>query len=365
MRPVQKLVFVSTALRLEDGGAASLSRVIAAAAQTYCQQHDIAFEILDLGQPSDMMEGIKTQYFMGNQLALARVVWKQGLFSPKTALMFIHIGPARALGILPRFLLPPYMIWILGFEVWCPFTFERRRAMSLAKMRVAISSFTERRTREFHEWLPPTEVLLLALEDRPISGEPDAALLKKIGEQAILITSRLSSAERYKGHDELLQTMPAVLAKCPQAQLIIAGKGDDMPRLQAEAAKLDISDQVIFTGFVSDATLQALFEKCRVFAMPSRYEGFGLVFLEAMKAARPCVALRDSSAAEIIVDGETGLLVEYGEQLTNALLRLLQDDAYSVQLGKAGRRRWQEHFTRSAFDTRFHKLLDQLCGRGA
>jgi phosphatidylinositol alpha-1,6-mannosyltransferase len=364
MRFIHKLIMVSTALRLEDGGAASLSRVIAAAAQDYCQKHSFDFEILDLGQPSDVMQGMKARYFMGNQLALARAVWKNALFSPKTALIFTHIGPARVLGILPRFLLPPYMLWILGFEVWRPLSFERRWAMTHANIRVAISGFTERRTREYHPWLPPTDVLLLALEDRPISGESNAEILQQMGERAILIAGRLSSEERYKGHDELLQAMPSVLKACPDAQLVIAGKGDDMPRLQAEAAELGVRDHVIFTGFVSDATLQALFKTCRVFAMPSRYEGFGLVFLEAMKAARPCVALRNSSAAEIIVDGETGILIDSDEQLAPALVRLLQDKAYSEQLGRAGHQRWQQEFTRTAFDARFHKLLDQLCGTG-
>lgn len=365
MAAIRKLVFVSTALRLEDGGAASLSRVIAGSAQDYCRQQNMEFEILDLGQPSTMMQGMKVRYFMGNQLALARAVWKLALFSRNTALMFIHIGPARAMALLPKFLLPPYMIWILGVEVWRPLSFERRRAMRLANMRVAISSYTERRTREYHHWLPPTDVLLLALEDRSIDGEPDKQILDQLGTHTILIVARLDAAQRHKGHDELLQAMPDVLQQVPDAQLVITGKGSDLSRLQDEAVKLGVSDRVIFTGFVSDATLQALFQKCRLFAMLSYGDGFGLVYLEAMKAARPCVGLRDSSAAEIIVDGETGLLVDYGEQLTNALVRLLQDDEYSTQLGEAGRRRWQEHFTRSAFDAKLHKLLDKLCKTGA
>lgn len=364
MCSVNRLVLVTTALRLEDGGAASLSRAIADAAQDYCCQHNLDFEILDLGQPSDVMQGVKVRYFMGNQLVLARMVWKRALLSRKTAFIFAHIGPARTLGVLPRLLLPPYMLWILGVEVWRPLTFLQRRAMILATMRVAISGFTERRTREYHPWMPATDVLLLALEDRPITDEPDVELLKQVSENAILIVGRLSASERYKGHDELLQAMPAVIKQCSDAQLVIVGKGDDLPRLQAETARLGIGDHVLFTGFVSDATLQNLFQRCRIFAMPSRNEGFGLVFLEAMKAARPCVALRNSSAAEIIVDGVTGTLIDSDEQLAPALARLLKDNAYSVQLGKAGYKRWQEEFTRSTFDVRFHRLLDQLCGAG-
>ena len=103
------------------------------------------------------------------------------------------------------------------------------------------------------------------------------------------------------------------------------------------------------------------------FAMPSRNEGFGLVYLEAMKAGKPCVAARGSAAEEIVADGETGLLVEPGpEPLAAALAALLDDPARATRLGEAGRRRWEERLSFARFREALAALyLPRLLGEKA
>ena len=92
--------------------------------------------------------------------------------------------------------------------------------------------------------------------------------------------------------------------------------------------------------------------------MPSRDEGFGLVFLEAMRAARSCIGCR-GSASEIIVDGETGWIVEPADraQLTNALIEMLRDPARSAAMGVRGRERYLQHFTEEQFRRRLTALV--------
>ena len=124
---------------------------------------------------------------------------------------------------------------------------------------------------------------------------------------------------------------------------------------------LGVARRVLFTGYVNDATLHQLYRRCTVFAMPSHGEGFGFVYLEAMRVGKPCIALADSSAAEIIVDAETGLLVERGvEPLAAALSALLGDPARAAALGAAGLRRWEERFRPSRFANELRPLLDEL-----
>ena len=102
--------------------------------------------------------------------------------------------------------------------------------------------------------------------------------------------------ERYKGHDQLLEAMTTL----PDARLVVAGDGDDRRRLEEKAAALGLGDRTFFTGFLSEATLAELYRRCAAFVMPSRGEGFGLVYLEAMRAGKPVLAARGSAAEEIV-----------------------------------------------------------------
>jgi len=119
-----------------------------------------------------------------------------------------------------------------------------------------------------------------------------------------------------------------------------------------------IGAAVRFEGRVTDAALLDLYRDCAFFVMPSRDEGFGLVFLEAMRAGRACIGA-PGSAAEIIEDGVTGLIVDPGdpEQVLKALVRLFQDRELSDRMGQAGWRRWARAFTEVAFRERFLACL--------
>jgi glycosyltransferase involved in cell wall biosynthesis len=92
--------------------------------------------------------------------------------------------------------------------------------------------------------------------------------------------------------------------------------------------------------------------------MPSRDEGFGFVFVEAMRAARACVGSH-GAAAEIIADGETGLLVESDNrtQLLEAVIRLLRDRPATAAMGACGHARFLQQFTEARFRDRFTALL--------
>jgi phosphatidyl-myo-inositol dimannoside synthase len=361
---VERLVLVTSALGLDGGGAALLSRLTAQVAADYCSEHNITFKILNLGLPTDVLPHLQAEHFSQSQRALALAVWREVLAPQKTAFIFDHVGPARTMGVLPGFVRPRYLTWMLGVELWRPFMVDRRRALSKATILLAISEYTIRRTRQHHPWLrTDIPVVHLTLENRPIQGKIDTHLISQLDDPYALIVGRLDTSQRHKGHDDLLQIWPDVLKECPAAKLVIAGKGDDLPRLQSIARDNQIHNSVIFTGFVSEATREWLYQNCRVFVMPSRNEGFGLVFLEAMKEARPCIALRDSSVAEIVTE-ETGMLVDTGnlEQLREAVIHFFDNQENAAIKGQAGYQRWQTHFTFRTFESNLRPHLDQLIG---
>jgi len=343
------------------GGAAHLGRLVARTLAAYAAENALPFEIFDLGKTDPGLAGIPRRSFGGDRLALARAVAARQLSRKRPRLIvFDHLGPARIQALLPRALRSPHALFALGIEVWRPLSWQRRRALATAERVFAISGATLAGARPFLPEGTNATVLHPALEESEITGAPDLALLARAGTGFVLTVGRIDRDR--KGHDELLAALPLLRERIPGAQMVIAGGGGDQPRLEALARGLGVADAVLFTGQVSDATLAALYERCGLFAMPSRVEGFGLVFLEAMRAGKPCVALEGTAPAEIVVHRETGLLVPDSEPATlaGALERLLSNPEESARLGESGRRRYLEQFTAAAFAARLRPHLDAL-----
>jgi glycosyltransferase involved in cell wall biosynthesis len=154
--------------------------------------------------------------------------------------------------------------------------------------------------------------------------------------------------EPRKGIDVLMDAIPAVVREIPHARFQIAGEapgggraGDLLSGLPGEAAR-----RVEFLGRVDDPTRDALYRDCHVFVAPSRYESFGIVFIEAMAWAKPVVAAEIGGATRIIVDGETGRLVptEDAPALAAALIELAKDGESRIRLGRAARQRAESEY---------------------
>src|SRR5262249_34546919 len=147
---------------------------------------------------------------------------------------------------------------------------------------------------------------------------------------------------------------------------IVAGTGDNLHFYRELARCEGVAERVIFTGFVPQPVLEELYRRCGVFAMPSRQEGFGLVYLEAMQAGLPCIASNADGAQEIIIDGEIGYLVAPDDPaaLTAALTRLLGDAALRRTMGERAHAHFLRSFTEAHFHARFWKLLEEAMNNG-
>jgi glycosyltransferase involved in cell wall biosynthesis len=167
--------------------------------------------------------------------------------------------------------------------------------------------------------------------------DPSSFIGPTCSKPTILSISRLTIADSYKGIDHLIEAMPAVCAEIPEARLRVVGRGDGLPGLQATSRRLKIEKSVEFAGYRSDAELKQDFENCRLFALPSEKEGFGLVFVEAMAHGRPCLGARSGGVPEVISD-DTGILVEYGnvrEVAAGVVTALRRNWAIDPLLGRA------------------------------
>ena len=158
-----------------------------------------------------------------------------------------------------------------------------------------------------------------------------------------------------KGHTDLLEAL-STLAGDPRwdaLRLLIVGTGALGPELEREADALGLAERVIFTGFQRDVL--PFLQAADIFVLPSIQEGLSLSALEAMALGKPVVACRVGGTPEVVVDGQTGVLVSPGrpEELAGALEGLLEDPDRARAMGAAGRRR-----VRDAFD--FEQMVSKI-----
>jgi glycosyltransferase involved in cell wall biosynthesis len=161
-----------------------------------------------------------------------------------------------------------------------------------------------------------------------------------------------------KDHATLLRAF----ADVPDAWLAILGWGPLEESTKALAAELGLAGRVVVPGRVEP---RDWLRRADVFAHSSRWEGFGIVLLEAMLAGLPVVATRVSAIPEIVADGETGLLAEAGDSagLAGHLRELLGDETLRRRLGDAGRARAQAEFSVAAMADRTIEVYRQALAR--
>jgi len=171
---------------------------------------------------------------------------------------------------------------------------------------------------------------------------PETLLESKGGTNNIAIVGRLSHE---KGVDLAIQAMRNVLKSEPEAKLWIIGDGKEKENLIRLTSELNIQNNVIFHGFTNN--VNKLLLQCSLLVLPSRWEGFGLVLLEAMKLKIPCIAFDHTAANEIIIDDETGFLIPNMdvELMADKINFLLSNPALARKMGIKGNELLKNIFT--------------------
>lgn len=244
--------------------------------------------------------------------AFVRAAWRAGSGANRVVCGHIRQLPVAALATRPggRLALVAH-----GIEVWGKPSPLQALALRRCDRVYCVSRYTRDRMASLHPWLAPRlRVVPNALDPALLSGpapEPPPSGKPPV----VLCVGRLLAADAYKGYDLLLRAFallpPSAFHSHPELvpRLRVVGDGDDRPRLEGLARDLHVADRVEFAGRLSDAELRKAFADCTCFALPSTGEGFGLVYLEAMAAGRPCVGLRAAAVPELVTP-EVGVLAD-------------------------------------------------------
>lgn len=247
----------------------------------------------------------------GVQALFHCLVWRPDLiFVGHINLVPLVIGIARRFGI-------PVVLPAHGIEVWDKPGPSRLRATEQVTEIWPVSRTTQDRMRD---WMPgvPMHIVhnCVELSDFTPGPRPDYLVDRYglAGKTVVMTLARLPGWDRHKGVDEMIQAMADLKERQPDLRYLVAGEGPDKQRLIDLAATLGVSDTVIFAGFIDRAEKLDHYRLADAFAMPSRGEGFGIVFLESLACGVPVMGSTLDGGRDALLDGELGLLVDPGDR---------------------------------------------------
>jgi phosphatidylinositol alpha-1,6-mannosyltransferase len=273
-------------------------------------------------------------------------VWHIGLLK---LLPFFRLTGARVVAVL------------LGIEAWK--THDRLTQNQLEKVDLFLT-ISDHTWQDFVGANPrylskQHETVFLGL------GEPAKKNVSNPQRPVAVMISRLTRGEDYKGHREVIKAWSFVLQRTAEAELWIVGEGDLRADLERLVADSRLNGSVKFLGRVSEVVKQELLEQSRCLLMPSHGEGFGLVYLEAMRLGRPCLVSTFDAGREVVNPPQAGLAANPKSEmeLANAICRLLTDGDEWQEWSVQARRRYEENYTAQHFQQRLISALfpEQAC----
>ena len=173
----------------------------------------------------------------------------------------------------------------------------------------------------------------------------------------ILSVTRLSKGEESKGIDTMIKTIPLLIVQIPNMKYSVIGKGEDTIRLKQIAKELDVEKYIDFLGFVDD--INAYYQHCDIFSLPSKKEGFGIVYLEAMQYKKPVIGVNFGGPTDVIKHNETGYLCEYDNlnELSNCIFEIFINKSKRIELGTNGYEYFIENFTYKHYKNNLKSML--------
>jgi glycosyltransferase involved in cell wall biosynthesis len=214
---------------------------------------------------------------------------------------------------------------------------------------VSISNYVKRRLQDFIG-LPSSKIVTVyngvdtGVFDPSLDGTDFKRRIGLEGDFVILYVGRLAWN---KGLPDLIECMPRVTGKFPHAKLLLCGRGRMERELRDQVDSLGLQGSVKFAGLVSNEDLPYCYAASDIFVLPSSFEPFGLVLLEAMSMRKPVIATNVGGIPEVVKDEDNGLLVSPHDSvsLSNAVLRLIADEPLRTRLARNGRATIEKRFT--------------------
>lgn len=297
--------------------------------------------------------------------AFAGLLFKEGLAQEPDLVISTHANFSPVARTLFRVRRIPAAVSAHGIEVWDLPAGRTRNSLIAADTILPVSDHTKIRLM-LELGMPEDRFQVIPDTFDPVRFSPGpapAGLRERYGlkssDQVLLCVSRLEASEQYKGYRQILEVMPSLTRKIPALKFVLVGRGNDRPNIERQIERLKLGDGVILAGFVSSHELADHYRMADAFAMPSKREGFGIVYLEAMGCGKKCLGGNKDAAVDALRHGELGILVDPDnlQELEEGLFRLMTGPKPSA---KEIHEKADGYFGRASFKTKVKALLESF-----
>ena len=380
-----KALILATDIYTRSGIARYTSTLASTLGQLLGPDNVHVLALLDWGSPAEAPKGLQVVATLGNRVGWASKIryvlkaWELGQ-RRYDLLIASHASLAPVAAMIKFLFGTPFWVACHSVEVWGGLPGLELAALRRAALLLPVSQFTAESLWKVNGIDPSKTCILrnaVSCEFAALLTSPDGlatpAPTGNENERVLLSVCSLVEGNRFKGVDTVIRALPEVLGTVPGLQYLVVGGGDYRLDLERLAAETGVARHVTFVGAVPDAQLAVLYRSCDVFILPSRPqqpggywggEGFGRVYVEAALAGKPVVGSHTGGAAEAVLDGKTGFLVDplSVDEVAHAVITLLSDAELAASMGAAGRKWALENFTQEALSRALEPLL-RLTGR--
>jgi glycosyltransferase involved in cell wall biosynthesis len=250
-----------------------------------------------------------------------------------------HINLAL-IGVVIKILRPKCRLWLVahGIEVWRPLNFIKRKFLERYCDKImCVSNFTKTQMIKMHH-ADPAKCFVLNNAIDPFIKQPDEFekpeyLVNRYSltsaNQVIFTLTRLASSEQYKGYEQVIKAVGRLKQQFPGIKYILSGQYDvtEQTRINDLIKSCRVEDEVILTGFLNEKELADYFLLADLFVLPSKKEGFGIVFIEALACGLPVICGNADGSTDAIRNGELGTAINVNDldELEKTIVMYLQN----------------------------------------
>ena len=267
-------------------------------------------------------------------------------------ILYDHLGLARSNVFLIN--KKPYIVFLYGIDVWNKKNLKRYKAQKNSALSIAISKFTQKKANLTYGKLKKVKVCWLStIYDKIIFKK------KRKKDFNFLFLSRL---EKGKGHIRTLSALKKIKKK--NIKLMIVGNGPEYRNIKEKIINLNLQRKVKMFGFLSEKKLNKVWSMTDVLIMPSRVEGFGLVYIEAMSRGIPIITSKQDAGQEINLHGKTGYSADLDNKKKDNLFiymnKISNNKSLLKKMGKKAKLRWKNNFSFKEFQKRFERIINDF-----
>lgn len=367
--PIKNVLFLTLKTFCHTGGIEKVNRILMKVGTDLRLQHLIRFTAISAYDDLPDQKYIPLNRFkgyLGNLPLFIIEATAKGIKS--NVVMLSHINLAWV-GLLIKTLSPSTKLYVQahGIEVWRNLGFAKKKLLQIADCILPVSAYTQQILTTKHGVDAAKCVILNNCIDpnfkREFNQKTKQHIEHKTGfnhtHQILLTLTRLASSEKYKGYDHVIKAVSIIKKNNPLIRYIIAGKYDDAEfiRIQALIAHYGVINEVKLTGFINDEDVSTYFGIADVFVMPSKKEGFGIVFIEAMACGLAVIGGNQDGSVDALRNGEMGTLINPDniDHLINAINnQLLKKETFNhLQMMKKA----DEYFGYTQYKTQLKNII--------